>query len=86
MVSGLGLVHRQESVAGLGALLALYRQIRHAALCAIDDEALLPPARSEAFVHLPKDAFRMWDAMEEVMSHRSHGWHRELVLNMDFMI
>ena len=49
----LGLVHRQESVAGLGALLALYRRIRHAALCAIDDKALLPPARSERSVRTP---------------------------------
>lgn len=34
----LGFVYRQESFAGLGALLALYRRIRHAALCPIDDK------------------------------------------------
>lgn len=51
--AGLGFVHRQESVAGMGALLALYRRIRHAALRAIDDKALLPPARSERPVRAP---------------------------------
>ena len=36
----LGFVYRQESFAGLGALRALYRRIRHAALCPIDDKAI----------------------------------------------